>query len=79
MSHLRHSNSFDLKELAVFVCYFALAGGGSSHDQRVARACAGAYERRVLPSCGSLEDAADRRRLREQLLAALSTALTGGG
>ncbi len=78
-SQLHNSNTFDPKELAVFVCDFALAGGGGCSDPRLAPASAGAYERRARPQYGSLEDAMDRSRLREQLLAARSSALTGAG
>jgi hypothetical protein len=58
-SHLRHATSFAPKELAVFVCDFALAGGGES------RAGAGVRRlvlARIRPLCGGSEDAADRRR-----------------
>lgn len=78
-SHLRFSEAPDPKELAVFVCDFALAGGGDPPDRGLSPACAGAYARRPRPLCGSVEDAADRRRLREQLLAARSASVTGSG
>ena len=78
-AQLRHASSFDPKELAVFVCDFAQANGGGRPDQALSPVCAGAFEHRTRPLCGSVEDAADRRRLREQLLAVRSAALTGGG
>ena len=74
---LRHAASFDPKELAVFVCDFAPADGGRGPEGRVALACAGAYQQRARPLCGAEDDADDRRRLREQLLAVRSPSVTG--
>ena len=49
------------------------AGGpGPGPDPRVPPACAGAYECRSRPLCGSEADAADRRLLLERLLAGRS-------
>jgi hypothetical protein len=76
-AQLRHATGFDPKELAIFVCDFAPAGGGRGPDGRLPPACACAYERRARPLCGSEDDAADRRRLREQLLAVRSRSVTG--
>lgn len=78
-SQLRHATSFDPKELAVFVCDFALAGGGAGSDLGLAPACAGAFEPRKRPLCGGLEDAADRHKLRDLLLAERRAAVTGSG
>jgi hypothetical protein len=39
----------------------------------------GPYTRRPRPLCGRVEDGVDRRRLREQLLAARSASVTGSG
>jgi hypothetical protein len=74
---LRHAASFDPKELAVFVCDFAPADGGQEPKGRLAPACAGAYQQRARPLCGAEDDADDRRRLREQLLAVRSHPVTG--
>ena len=43
----------------------------------MAPACAGAYQRRARPLCGAEDDADDRRRLREQLLALRCHSVTG--
>ena len=76
-AQLRHAASFDPKELAVFVCDFARIDGGLGPDWRLAPACAGAFQQRARPLCGSEDDAVDRRRLREQLLAVRSSSVTG--
>ena len=78
-AQLRQATSFDPKELAEFICDFAPAVGDKRLDQGLPPACAGAYEHRTRPLCGSVEDAADQRRLREELLAVRSAALTGSG
>lgn len=64
---LAHARSYDPKELAVFACDFAVWSRRA--DISAAAPCAGAYERRRRPLCGSEADYADRRRLREELLA----------
>ena len=78
-TQLRHATSFDPKELAIFVCDFAHAGGDARGrpDPPPSPPCAGAYERRARPLCGSEHDAADRRRLRERLLATRNASVTG--
>lgn len=74
---LLHVVSYDPKELAVFVCDFAQLS--QRPDFTSAPPCAGAYERRPRPLCGSEEDARDRRRLREQLFSLRDSRLTGSG
>ena len=76
-AQLQHAASYDPKELAVFVCDFAPADGGQGSEVRLAPACAGAYRLRGRPLCGGEDDAVDRRRLREQLLALRSPSVTG--
>ena len=43
----------------------------------MAPACAGAYQQRARPLCGAEDDAVDRWRLRERLLALRSHSVTG--
>ena len=73
--HLRHVTSYDPRELAVFVCDFAALGRRANAG--LPPPCAGAFARRGRPLCGSAEDAADRRRLRERLLAERRASVTG--
>ncbi len=63
-AQLRHATGFDPKELAIFVCDFAPAGGGGGPDGRLPPACAG----RARTSGG-----------RGRCAEARTTLLTGGG
>ncbi len=78
-AQLKHATSFDPKELAVFVCDFALACGGARSDLGLAPACACAFEPRKQPLLRGQEDAADRHKLCDLLLAERSAAVTGSG
>ncbi len=64
---LFHASQYAPKELAVFACDFSKLRPRT--DLGFAPACAGAYDHRRRPLCGSPEDFSDRSRLREALLA----------
>ena len=64
---LSHAHQYAPKELAVFACDFSKLHPRT--DSGFAPACAGAYDQRRRPLCGSPEDFGDRSRLREALLA----------
>ena len=64
---LSHASQYAPKELAVFACDFSKLNPRT--DLGFAPACAGAYDHRRRPLCGSPEDFSDRSRLREALLA----------
>lgn len=64
---LGRAAGYNPKELAVFVCDFGILGERRGPDLAAAPPCAGAFERRRRPLCGSEADGLDRRRLREGL------------
>jgi hypothetical protein len=72
---LNHAMGYMPKELAVFACDFSRWNARA--DLAGVTTCAGAYQARRRPLCGSEADQEDRRRLREALLAQRDERLTG--